>query len=383
MEPMTNLSNVPDEIIPLILEFLPTSTLAAKWLSLCRRCFCLGMCQKSAFRDPVETWWLSALQTLDEHALQEPPAEDEPGTGSWEAIGLGVMYAEREARCFECVNAHVHALIKLAQENLIVMVEWLADLADAHVLAHRQLEGTLVFGEHYATFLQQESQRSCYLSITIAEIKLRVEAYGVMTRELKARLPDPELPLRWGEWIQLAVEPVDFPIHGDNGRYGIGDFRREFKYQRSIGSKNFLIKVFKQLESLAYLARRMEEAIHRAEMDTDPSIVCIAKPRKMFVQTEDVTPLKHFLPHILTDATCQTATLTTDVLNDVPIAGTISFCGADTSLGHNTIKVQEDLVVEQRLEPMAIQQTDSSDCSKGNSCFDFLTRLTLLPIPRN
>eukprot|EP00746_Dinoflagellata_sp_MGD_P037738 gnl/MRDRNA2_/MRDRNA2_190673_c0_seq1.p1 gnl/MRDRNA2_/MRDRNA2_190673_c0~~gnl/MRDRNA2_/MRDRNA2_190673_c0_seq1.p1 ORF type:complete len:287 (+),score=46.79 gnl/MRDRNA2_/MRDRNA2_190673_c0_seq1:91-951(+) len=196
MELSANFSVIPDGVVEAIIEFLPNSALAASLIPLCRRCFCVGICHPVAFRGPVQAWRISATQVLDEQLgrLKDPPVEEEASD-----LRVGLEHADEELKLTEMSasfpSGTTIVLLKHARK-VSGMLSWLSMTSTWSSTSNAQ---------QYALPRQQFFDRE------VAEIRLRVNLLASTAKELSGRLPDPELPLRWAEWLETTGELVGLP----------------------------------------------------------------------------------------------------------------------------------------------------------------------------
>jgi len=167
------------------------------FLAVCRWWFSVAVCRPSAFRAPVSDWHADACRQLDEQfaRMGEPPWDHESEDLHLVLQG-GLEHAEQELRLTE-LSASFPAgttvvLLRFAR-RLGGLLRWVAAVP-------RQ-----------PTALHGCPLRRRYLQKEAEEFQRRVALLADASRELRGRLPDPELPLRWAQWFEETGAAVGFP----------------------------------------------------------------------------------------------------------------------------------------------------------------------------
>jgi len=181
---------------PDIVEFLGGTSLSSSFLSVCRWWFNAAVCHPGAFRIPVEAWRVSACRELDAQLsrMREPPSGDEA-----EDLRIGLEHAEEELRLTELSASFPSGvtvvLLRFAQ-RLSGLLHWI-NIGPCSAQARAQ-DGASTMKRAY---VQREAE----------EFKRRVALLSGAVGELRKRLPDPELPIRWAKWFEEVGEIAGFP----------------------------------------------------------------------------------------------------------------------------------------------------------------------------
>jgi len=179
-----------DAVLEAVIELLGSSSLAASFLPVCRQWFNEAVCHPGSFREPVEAWRAGACRQLDEQLvrMREPPAGDEDIE-----LRVGLEHAEEELRLTE-ISGGVTVILLRYTRRLSGLLHWLtADMVDQ-------------VGDSACASLRRR-----YLRHEALEFRRRVGLLALAMVELRGRLPDPEMPVRWAEWFEEAGEVAGLP----------------------------------------------------------------------------------------------------------------------------------------------------------------------------
>lgn len=166
------------------------------FLAVCRWWFSVAVCRPGAFRAPVRDWHADACRKLDEQfaRMGEPPWE----IGSEDlhlVLQGGLEHAEQELRLTELSASFPSGIT-------VVLLRFARRLGGLLRWVHYGLSIPAVHGcPLRRRYLQQEAE----------EFKRRAVLLSDASRELRGRLPDPEMPLRWAEWFEETGAAVGFP----------------------------------------------------------------------------------------------------------------------------------------------------------------------------
>mmetsp|Transcript_65620 Transcript_65620/g.211739 ORF Transcript_65620/g.211739 Transcript_65620/m.211739 type:complete len:335 (+) Transcript_65620:92-1096(+) len=182
-------------VLELVIELLGGLALADSFLAVCRWWFSAAVCHPGSFRAPVEAWRLGACRQLDEQLarMREPPGESE-----LEDLRVGLEHAEEELRLTELSASFpsgVTVVLLRFARRLSGLLRWV------NAGPPGRLPGAPPGCAQRRRYLRQEAR----------EFRRRVSLLSGAVRELRARLPDPELPIRWAQWFEEAGELAGFP----------------------------------------------------------------------------------------------------------------------------------------------------------------------------
>jgi len=186
-------------VMEVVIELLGGPALAESFLPVCRWWFNAAVCHPGSFRVPVEAWRIGACQQLDDQfvRMREPPA-----ISDFEDLRLGLEHAEEELRLTELSASFpsgVTVVFLRFARRLTGLLRWISATPPAGA-------GAASVGGVEAELLRQR-----YLRSEAEEFRRRAAMLADATRELRKRLPDPELPMRWAQWFEEAGEIAGFP----------------------------------------------------------------------------------------------------------------------------------------------------------------------------
>lgn len=178
-------------VLEAVVELLGCAALPGSFLPVCRQWFTAAVCHPCSFREPVEAWRIGACRQLDEQLarMREPPADEDVGD-----LRVGLQHAEEELRLTELSASFPSGIT-------VVLLRYA-----------RRLGGLLHWingGGGSAT----SSQRQRHLRHEALEFRRRVLLLADAMRELRSRLPDPEMPMRWAQWFEEAGEVAGLPVN--------------------------------------------------------------------------------------------------------------------------------------------------------------------------
>uniref|UniRef100_A0A7S1M3I6 Uncharacterized protein n=1 Tax=Alexandrium catenella TaxID=2925 RepID=A0A7S1M3I6_ALECA len=187
-------------VMEVVIELLGGMALADSFLPVCRWWFNEAVCHPGSFRIPVEVWRIGACQQLDEQIcrMREPPAITD-----FEDLRVGLEHAEEEMRLTELSASFpsgVTVVLLRFARRLSGLLRW---INAAPFNGQSADEGN---SDSESTLLRRR-----YLRSEAEEFRRRVALLADATRELRKRLPDPELPIRWAQWFEEAGEIAGFP----------------------------------------------------------------------------------------------------------------------------------------------------------------------------
>lgn len=203
-------------------ELLGGAALTRYFLPVCRGWFHTAVCHPCAFRSPVEAWGAAARQQLDEHLgrMREPPQEE------FEDLRVALEHAEDELRVTALSAAFpsgVTVVLLRHARRASGLLHWLhaspkAAAAAAPGVAPAGAGATgscfcspAVGGELAWSSETAAAVRRRYLLQEVEELHRRVALLSRVVAELRPRLPDPELPVRWAEWFEEQGHIVGLP----------------------------------------------------------------------------------------------------------------------------------------------------------------------------
>lgn len=209
------LSDIPAGVLEAIMDFLVDGAQDDSTLSpdqqlqrVCRRWFSTAICRPGTYRTLVEAWHAHAIDQLDMQLarLTEPPSApfgDEPPPGDvnepwagWPVgnVAVGLKHAEEELRLTELsVSSDAGATVKL-------------------LLFARRLNGLLRWTiANGAGLALGRPDRQRFLRQEAHELRQRAALLLKVARDLRHRLPDPDLPMRWARWFEEAGAFVGLP----------------------------------------------------------------------------------------------------------------------------------------------------------------------------
>lgn len=221
--------DVPDLKVPLVevlaggpaleavVEFIGSSALPDSFLPVCRQWFMAGICHPCSFQAPVQAWRKGVCHQLDEQfaKMHEPPIDDDILD-----LRVGLEHAEEELRLTELsasFPAGVTVVLLRYARRLGALLHWVnigrgqpkvqsqasCGIGCAALCGRKDCsDAGAVACLLQRRFLQQEA----------LELRRRVSLLTDAMRELRIRLPDPEMPMRWAQWFEEAGEVAGLPV---------------------------------------------------------------------------------------------------------------------------------------------------------------------------
>jgi len=193
-------------VLESVIVALGSKALFGSFLPVCRQWFSSAVCHPCSFREPAEAWCAQACLRLDEQLekMHEPPEDWRTGD-----LRIGLVHAEEELGLTELAASFPSgitvAILRYARK-LGGLLHWVNMAAPVQA----SLQGCANFTTAKAT--REAQLRQACLKDEVLEFRRRVVLLVDAMSDLRIRLPDPDMPMRWAMWFEEVGEVAGLPL---------------------------------------------------------------------------------------------------------------------------------------------------------------------------